>query len=363
MSDNNVWEKLAAVKLRADSTRSHHSMDKKYAENINQGKVNGDLTDFYEAVEALELGCGFWPPEEIYNICHVALSEDPRRFALFVERQEEMFMVFALLSCVDITTKVNFIKQEYINNPIVLFEILRQILNGSDSFDDASAETIDNGLIKLSREANFYFKKILQRHVLFRNKCAPIFTNLIPLLSANGWRLLGECFAFKSVDSAHMSFIDKCVKQQNWASLYDSAYSFVEVWYSYLEHCIDTEEFGSSLYHNASNLVICILVNKLSYDDFINALGKCTDSCQKAMNKWYTSETSMRSVLYAHLSFIEHMHFVWENKFKNTAPLFPEVLQAKIQAILNHERFLWDNARYNNTLKTVQALYSWVISF
>lgn len=359
---NNMWDSLEALKIDVDLLRCRSDTDRKYSWDLIEGLTDNDLIDFYNAVDAVERGYGFKYSVELLELCQRAASQDNERLLNVIEEKTKMLEVVLLLYSTERSVKLDWVKNGPFYKPIVLYECLRQLLRDCKCQETEENNTLAKGLCQLSIQIPERFKNLLNRYILFREQFIPLFSRVMELLPSKGWAALGSSLSFGDVDKKHMAFIDKCAEPLDWEEMNIRAYPLVEAWLTFLKKCVKSMKFGSSLYNDVSNLLITILVCHIkTYESFAHILNETISSCESLMYQWYESVTQLRSVYFAHLTLMEHMHFVWENNCDKYATAFPDNIRTRMLFLLDEWQFLWDDDLFHGKSQSeIQQLRNWL---
>ena len=359
---NNVWDSLAALKIEVDILKCRSDTDKKYSRDLIEGITGNAPIDFYNAIDAVERGCGFQSSVELSELCQKAANQDSERLLNVIEEKTKMLEIVFLLYSTERYVKLDWVKNGLFHKPIVLYECLRQLLRDYQCQETEENDTIAKGLCRLSTQIPERFINLLNRYILFHEQFIPLFSRVMELLPSRGWAVFGSSLSFGDVDKKRMAFIDKCAGPLDWEEMNMQAYPLVEAWLTFLKKCVKNMKFGSSLYNDASNLLITILVyHTKTYKGFVRILNETVSSCESLMYQWYESVTQLRSVYFAHLTFMEHMHFVWENNCGKYAAAFPDDIRTRMLFLLDEWQFLWDDDLFRDKSQSeIQQLRNWL---
>ena len=360
---DNVWTKLLSLQVKIQTGKYPLNTDKKYASNLMMKLENGNWEIFYQAIDALERGCGYSQFNEIEELCQSGAKQDDKRLLKIIEQKSGMINIVILLRCVDSEVKLDWIDTDVIKNPMVLFECLRQILSGYE-LSSKEQSALVKGLNRLSMISRDQFKYILNRYLLYRDCHIPVVSMLMTQLSKDGWVLLSDVLLFENVIPERMQFWDQCANNQNWLEIYSKVEPIIKAWKSHLNKKISDGSFGNSLYNDVSNILVTVLSIKLSsVEKYVNTMKKAIYVGKKSMYRWYESEYQQRGVLFANLSLFAHLCFVWmKNEEKYNVP-FPKIIIKNLMRFISQWRFLWDDNLYQDTAqKEVHQIEEWIIS-
>jgi len=360
---DDIWAKLLSLQVKIQPERSPLNTDKKYASELMTKQENGDWKIFYQAIDALERGCGYSQYSEIEELCQSGARQDNKRLLEIIEQKSGMIDIVILLHCTDSDVKLEWVEASAVKNPIVLFECLRPILSGNE-FSSKEQSALVKGLSHLLMTSQDQFVYFLNRYLLYSNHHIPIVSKLIAQFSEKGWRLLSDVLSFDDVNPERIRFWDQCANNQNWLEIYGKAEPIIEAWKSHLDKKISDGSFGNSLYNDVSNIIVTILSIKLaSIEEYMSMMEKAISVGEESMYRWYEGEGQQRGVLLASLSLVAHLRFVWmnnEEKYKNMP--FPEIIRVRIICFISQWRFLWDDNLFRDTAqKEVRQLEEWMV--
>lgn len=355
-----MWAKLVALHITINPEGSKRNSDKEYAKTLMATRENEEWHLFYQALDALERGCGYPDCSEWETLCQNCVSQDSRRVLQIIEQKQGMLEMVILLHCVPRVDRFKWIDDALFSGTDTLFEILRQFLS-EVVLENHEQVVIVAGLCQLLNLDSNRFRYLFQHYLLNNQRQISIVTKLMAGLSKEGWKAVSKSVSFNSLDSEKLAFWDQCGRQQDWKTIYCFAEPLTRAWTSFISVSIADKKFGMSLYNNLSNIIINILLFELnSYKQFFDMLNKYVCEAETAMYRWYEGECQQRGVLLACMSVVEHLRFVWINNKKIYKRSFPDNLRSRILCLMKEFRFLWDTPTLQKTKKEMSSLQVWI---
>lgn len=354
-----LWKALRSIHVTTNPEASRRRTDQNYAMDLQAGQAEDRWRRFYRAVDALEQGCGYQPFPKLDTLCKKAIACDERQFLRILAEEPSMLDIVVILLCVDRETMLHWIEAEMIFNVNVLFECLRRIFQDGP-LPERAENTAARGLLRLYGFSPERFQYFLQTSVLFREDNIGVVRAMLPRLTKEGWSRLSACITFARMDDKHLSFWNDCASGQDWQTIGFRAEPLLRAWRQALEKSAAGGAAWNSLYNEASNMLIGILLHQ------INTPGACERAMENiaaqtetAMYRWYESSLRQKGVLLAALSQLEHLRLVWLRLGKD--PLSPSAaLCLRILALVERWRYLWDVPSDQEICRGIERLRAWL---
>lgn len=359
---DDIWKALSSIHVQINPDKSRLNTDKNYAKDLMADQASGNWKKFYQAIDALEQGCGYPPFPELLEICKKAALQDNQRLLRIAEQKPSMLEMVYIFLCVDQVVKLAWVGSDAFSKSLALFECLRQSLCNRNEVEGKNACIIASGLCKLSVQEPEQFRYLLTHFILYQDNYITLTTELLLQLSRESWTSLSNCISFADVDFRRMSFWDRCAESQDWDAISSRAQPLVSAWSNFIQKSIVSGIFGFSLYNDVSNILITLMCYHLNtLDGFKSVLENTLDVCEKAMYRWYENEAKQRGAFLACMSQIEHLRYVWINNEKKYSMPFPNELHNKILSLISEWRFLWDNPLFRDKAqKEMDQLRIWL---
>lgn len=353
-----LWKALRSVHVRTNPEASRRKTDQNYAKDLQISQAEDRWRAFYMAVDALERGCGYQPFPQLEELCKKAIARDDRKLLQILADEPDMMDIVIILRCVDRKTTLRWIETEAISNVNVLFECLRRALQDRPLPEQAQSAAA-KGLLQLYALSPERFQHLLRTGVLFREDCIKAVHKMIPQLTEDGWAKLSGCVTFEGIDGKHLRFWSGCALDQDWQTIGPRAEPLLQAWYRALERSSAKGAVWSSLYNEASDLLVPILLSRMdSPGDFEQTMGKTVIQTENAMYQWYERSLQQISTLLAGLSQLEHLRFVWLNFGENTPP--SAELCRRALGLISRWRHLWYSPSGQGICAEINRLEAWL---
>ena len=306
-----LWKALRSIHVATNPEASRRRTDQNHAMDLQLSQTADRWRRFYRVVDALEQGCGYQPFPKLDTLCKKAIACDEGQFLRILAEEPSMLDIVAVLLYVDRETMLHWIEAEMIFNVNVLFECLRRIFQGGPLPEQAE-KTAARGLLRLYGFSPERFQYFLQTSVLFREDCVGVIRAMLPRLTKEGWSRLSACITYTRMDNKHLLFWNDCTAGQNWQTIGFRAEPLFWAWRQALEKSAAERAAWNSLYNEASNMLIGILLNQINTPRICEqVMEKITTETGTAMYRWYESSLRQKGVLLAALSRLEHLRLVW----------------------------------------------------
>ncbi len=354
-----AWAKLQTVSIRINADRSPREVDRTNANKLSNGCAGDNWEAFYEALEALERGCGYSDHSDLTALCKTASLQDDRRLLQIIEQKAKLFDVVLFLRSVDPAIKLAWINNCSFTKAPVLFECLRQALAEAEQ-NEPEADAIVKGLCNLREKSSEHFRYLLSHNILYKESMIPVASKLLEHIPKEGWAVLSQCISFDDVTQNQMRFWDQCANELTWNTVYRQAEPLLEAWGAYMLQSL-SGQYRQSLYCDVSNMLITILVHKLdTFGQYLDAMEKAAHAGEVAMYRWYEHESQQFGALIACLSIIEHLRYVWLKNAVAYAKPFPEKLRFKCSTLISQWRYLWVSCGKDGAGKEIIQLENWL---
>ena len=351
------WKRLEQLRIKFSPEKAKSKTDRKYMEDLEAKREDGQWKNFYRAIQALEKGCGYSENKKVEILIKECVEQDRFRLLQIIE-DKEMFEIVMLLRYVDDEIKFMWLKGKSFSSVSVLFECLRQVMK-SDISVSVNQDAIVCGLCELSELSTEHFRYFLQRFLLYRNKTVFIMEKLLGKLSINGWRILSNSISFSDVAAEKRLFWDTCGRDLDWSEICNRAYPFIDSWEMYIEECVEKGTSTGALYNALSNYLGKILLYQIKdFHDYTEKFQRAVVLSERAMLRWYGNIVQQRSAILACLAQIELLHIIWISRQEGYAESFPEDLRKRALAFMLQSRFLWDKEKC--TISEIQELKRWL---
>lgn len=352
-----LWEALRSVHVTTDPEASRRKTDQNYAVDLQASQAEGHWQTFYRAVGALERGCGYQPIPGLDTLCKKAVESDAEQFLQILAEEPAMMDIVVILRCVDREAMLHWIEAEMISNVNVLYECLREIFQGGPLPEQAE-NTAAKGLLQLCGLSPERFQYLLQTGVLFRCDWVEVVRAMLPALTEEGWARLSACAALVGMNERHFQFWSRCADGQDWQTIGPRAEPLLRAWHDALKKATAEGTAWTSLYNEASNLLIGTLLHQIGTPGACErAMKAIIDQTEAAMYQWYESALQQRGTLLAALSQLEHLRFVWLN-LGGCAPSAP--LCRRALGLIVRWRYLWDLPSAPEVCREIDQLREWL---
>lgn len=338
-----AWKVLEALHIKPYAEKATRNTDKKYAEDLAAKHQDERWRTFYQAIQALESGCGYPCSNQLSLLVEECTERNHIQLLHIIEGKDEMLSTVMLLHYVDRGTKLKWLASNDISTVPVLFECIRQELD-----NDVIAVEIQNALIcgmcKLGQASPERFQYLLRRYLLYRPNTTSLIEGLLPRLSDKGWAALSDSISFSDTEYKHMLFWDQCGKNLDWSQICSRAHPLIDAWDAYINQSVVKGSFGESLYNSISNYLINVLYYQMeSFETYADAFEKAVSDCEQAMQRWYERSIQQRGALFACLAQIELLRIIWNYRQKDYSVPFPDGLSKRVLLLLTQYRFFWDS--------------------
>jgi len=340
MDMDELWKALEFVRISTNPDASYRKTDQNYAADLQARQADGQWENFYRAIDALENGCGCQYSKELDLLCRKGAQQDNQRLLKIVEAKPNMIEIVIMLSYVDSDIRLHWIEAAMISNVNVLFECLRKMLQ-QRRMTEREQNAAAQGLLQLCALSSDRFQYLLRIYVFFRNDCIPVMRAILPRLTEDGWSALGSCVSFDGIDEKRFCFWSQCVPGQDWQSIGSRAVPFLRKWYGALEVNAEKGRVFPSLYNDASNLLIDILLSRLNTPErYIQILEQVVTRTEQAMDRWYENALQQSGTLLAGFSLLAHLRLVWLNQ-QSPAVSLPNELCQRALRLIKRRQYLW----------------------
>lgn len=354
-----LWKALRSVHCTTTPEASRRRTDQNYAKDLQASQVEDHWRTFYQAVDALEQGCGYPPFPKLEELCKKAIACDEGEFLRILGEKPSMMDIVVILLHVDSETMLHWMETGMISNVNVLFECLRRIPQGGPLPEQAETAAA-KGLLQLCAFSPERFQYLLQISVLFREGCVGTVRAMLPRLTEEGWSRLSACVTFADMGEKHFRFWDQCASGQDWQVIGPRAEPLLRAWHRALEKAAAEGTAWSSLYNEVSNLLINILLNRMDTPGVCEqAIEEVIVQAETAMYQWYENSLQQRAALLATLSQLEHLRFVWLNLRETTPPLSAALCRRAL-GLIEQRRYLWDSPSDRGICQEIERLREWL---
>ena len=352
-----LWKALSSIHVITNPDASRRKTDKKYAKDLQISQAEDRWRSFYQAVDALERGCGFQQFPELEMLCQKALAQDEHKFLQILADKPAMMDIVVILRYVKKEVMLRWVEQGNITNVNVLFECLRKVLQRPLS--EQEQEIVAKGLLHLCALSLERFQYILRSKVLFRDDYIGAVRAMLPYLTEEGWSRLSACVIFEQLDRKHFHFWNECARDQNWQAIGARAKPLLQAWYRALEQAAAKGSVWNSLYNEVSNLLIAILIHEIETPSSCESeMKRVIIRTETAMFHWYERSLQQSSALLAGLSQLEHLRFVWLNLSRDTVP--SDTLCGQAIRLITQWRHLWISSSNEEVQKEIEGLTTWL---
>lgn len=339
----NAWKVLEGLHIKPSAENVTRNTDKKYAENLAAKHQDERWKEFYQAIQALESGCGYPHSDQLSLLVEECTEHNHIQLLHIIEEKEEMLGTVMLLRYVNYETKLKWLGSNAFSTAPALFECIRQELDNNVITVEVQNALIC-GMCKLEESSPERFQYLLKRYLLYRPSTASLIEGLLPRLSDKGWAALSNSISFSDAEYKHMLFWDQCGKNLDWSQIYSRAYPLTDAWNAYIDRSVIKGSFGESSYNSISNYLVNVLYYQMeSLETYVDAFEKAVSDCEHAMQCWYERSIQQRSALFACLAQIELLHIVWNYRQKGYSISFPDSLGKRVLLLLTQYRFFWDS--------------------
>jgi hypothetical protein len=356
------WDLLGYIEVTVDESKSTRQTDKYYA-TILAGKGTGQsFHEFYNALNALERGCGYPNCEEIRKICQECITEDAARFLRIVETKNSKLTIVILLLYADLRKKIEWVNLSLFNNDFSLFETLRQLLNCS-CLSKSECSIVASGLCQLVQMSKHYFQYLYERYLMCRPTQAQVMSEMFRMLPKDGWEVIGACSKFHYFDLSNALYWDECAKNQSWSALSVNAEPFIKAWLEYSNNTVNRIKSRNSLYNDYSVFIINILGTWFnSKVEVVEVLLKTLNDAEHNMLEWYESEHEQKCVLLSYLSIIEHIRRALMISHISHELVFSDSSKERILSLLEQTSHLWRRGGAFNAIESdIEKMKSWIV--
>lgn len=355
-----LWNNLQFLSVSAKENASPLATDRAYAKTLNDVRIGGDWQTFYEAIAALEHGCGFQPSKMVKDWCKAASLQDDKRLLQIIEQKSRLFDLVFCLHNVEPDVKLAWISDGAFTSTFALFECLRQLLT-EDVQNEATCDVLIKGLCGLLQLSQEHFYYLLRHYILYQNNMIALFSRLLKCLPKSGWLVLTQCVSFDSSDLGRMQFWNQAAESLNWNTVYSQAEPLLESWEAYIKQSLPGH-YRQSLFSEVSNLLVGILACKLDTpEQCLTAMEQAVCAGETAMYRWYERETQQFGALITCLSIIEHLRLVWIKNSAAYAKPFPDELRCRCLALISQWRYLWVTGGKEQAEKEIVRLENWLL--
>lgn len=337
-----MWEGLSSCNIEFDSDGCSSNLDRAYSSILNATRDKQDFVSFYQAIDALERGCGyrFGNSTSLEKACRIAQSQDSRRLLQIIEQAEKRIKIVMLVRFVDHETLLDWVENDKIKDMDMLFEVLRQlVLEGPSQKRDA---VLAFGMKHLIDEAPDYFIRLLEKYIHFRLDFVPAVQILLNNLSETGWKEICRAMSFRET-TPFTEFWLRCCSDLEWESVSTKSGVVVGEWIRNITACLKQgNTYGQTLYNDASGVIIETMARTYSREEYIRRFESVLDDAERALNGWFRCEFDGLRVLLATLSLAEHFRQVWIAWEDNGAVIdFPYSLARRTGVLIRQWKYSW----------------------
>lgn len=344
------WEGLKNIEIKiysSDGTKS----SQRIMEDLNSAKTSDKSTGFYNAVDAVERGCGF---SYLNNMDFIkeTVKEKPDYFLQIMHEKNKCLDILVMLLYVPAQTKLSWVNTRKLNSPFLLCECLRQLVR--ENFrNDRDCLIIAKGMSELSEKDLEKFSYLLRRIMYIEKENRFLLSCLLNIMPAVAWEEMGNLISWNLTNK--LNYFKACSDDVKWYEISDRTKPFLNKWFSYVEDCIQKKRFDPRLLNSVSDWIIRILIVKLdTIEKFETLLSNMISICEQKVNEWYLTKMQQSAVFNACLSVIYHLVFVLLNScYKDCVDT---VLIERMWRIINKHRCLWE--QHNEINISVQTILS-----
>ena len=92
-----LWKALRSVHCTTTPEASRRRTDQNYAKDLQASQVEDHWRTFYQAVDALEQGCGYPPFPKLEELCKKAIACDEGEFLRILGEKPSMMDIVVIL--------------------------------------------------------------------------------------------------------------------------------------------------------------------------------------------------------------------------------------------------------------------------
>lgn len=184
---------------------------------------------------------------------------------------------------------------------------------------------------------------------------------LLPELESEGWTELGRSGIFEWNITSYWRIFEACREGLHWREIYPNAKALLVEWKKFIEKKIQEQTRIETLYNPLFNYLMDLSICELdTYEAYVGRLESLVKRLSDAMQKWYPSITKQRYVLFAFLSQVELMHYVWLNQEQVYQKQLPTEIGKWLWELCEDYRYLWnDTNTEDETKKDISTLKDW----
>ncbi len=356
------WEKLERIEVIVDGRNSARETDKYYASVLARSCKTQDLYEFYNALFALERGCGLPSYEEIGALCNACIVEDRGRFLKLVNDKRSRFTIVILLMSVEHKQKVEWISLSLLGKGFLFFETLRQLLSCSN-LSQGESSTVATGLCQLAQVSKLQFRFLYERYLIYRPLQVQIVSEMFQMLPLSGWEVIGSCSVFHHFDATKARYWEKYAENQTWLHLAANAEPFLTAWLQYAENLENRTKARTSLYNNYSIFIVNILGEQLEIEKrTTEILLEALNNAESRMLEWYANEYDQKCVLLSQLSIIEHVRQAIIIKNLSRSVFSTDSANNRTLHLLEQTSHLWNKESAFSTIRSeVERMKIWIL--
>lgn len=344
-----AFEKLERMTLKLHKGADAGNIDNGYFQLLEDGEKENDIHKIYDFVNGLERGGLGFPYEEFSNCLLVALEQDEKIAIEILNKRKRIIDCVFLVNSLNDEKKMQLVSCLGINNPILKFELIRQLLAGKKENTSDNIETISQGIIHLA-ELDINLFAFLIEELENNTNFYPVMGKALNDLSDQGLNVYAKAIRIDKYNH-YMHEVDcmcKEIREDKWTTIFMSLQKVIcEKWENMLNECLEKEEFFNDVIINSyANIILFCMLEKYENEDLLfQDLHKALDIYEKHLFAWHSNYSRAMSVYFIDVTRLYMLKLVLTNhkiSWKNH-----EELRKRLQDLFIEERRNGEYWKYN----------------
>jgi len=357
--ESDVFNKLRALTINVvDGGVSQSISDKEYTRLYINGKREGNMHKQYEFINAMERGGLNFPEPELVYILKEAFEIDEDR-ALFIINDKTDILTIAFIGYgVQESIKKHIIKSSAITNPIVKYEMIRQILKTHIPLENSALDAVTRGCVQLSEMDAMVFSFMLNElqcqsnfFIMIGRALNSLSDNAIKIYAENINLQRGVGY-FEQVNT-----LLEQIEKENWDKIFSSITEIIyRKWNDLLDKSKAEKGIDDIIICSYSNLILCCMLNLFSnQDNFFIELNDILETCDKYLYTWHSDSSVMKTAYFVYATKLYMLRLIQINcKFTLYKDLNDKL--KTVCGLLENYRDYW---KYTTNGKTLEDVTMW----